>query len=366
MPPDPASEARFSPDYATARERFLTAAEGRAARVASHPIEARGPKGEELAVDTAYLGPEAPERLLAVSSGVHGVEGYAGSALQLQLLEAQLDGLSLPADTGLLLVHAVNPHGFAWRRRVNERNVDLNRNFLSHPDDHVANPSYEGLFDAINPTRLDEETDQRSREKLLGFAGEHGFGELQRVLTCGQYVHARGMQFGGHDAEASNAILRRIAAEDTRGAGRIAWVDVHTGLGPYGIPEMITECPTDHPAYRLGKAWYGDSAKSTQAGVSVSAKLSGVMETGLEESLPGDCELVAYTAEFGTYDGLRVFWAMRADNWLAAHGEEDTEKGQEIKRELVEVFRPDDPEWRAKVLVEGARVVEQTRRGLLS
>ena len=366
MSPSPNAQARFSPDYRTARERFLAAAEARGSRIASHPIEARGPAGEELAVDTAYLGPEAPERLLAVSSGVHGVEGYAGSALQLQLLEAQLDGLSLPADTGLLLVHAVNPHGFAHRRRVNESNVDLNRNFLSHPEDHVANPAYDGLFDAINPTQMDVETDQHSRERLLGFAGDHGFGELQRVLTCGQYVHAEGMQFGGRGAEASNAILRRIAAEDTRGARRVAWVDVHTGLGPYGVPEMITECPPEHPAYRAGRAWYGDAAKSTQAGESVSAPLNGVMERGLEESLPEECKLVAFTAEFGTYDGLRVFWAMRADNWLAIHGEAETAQGREIKQELVEVFRPDDAAWREKVLSEGARVMEETRRGLLS
>jgi hypothetical protein len=133
--------SHFSQGYREARDRFLRAAEARGARLQGRPIAARGARGEELSVDTAYLGPDQPQRLLAISSGIHGVEGFAGSAIQHQLLAEQWDGLDLPGDTGLLLVHAVNPYGFAELRRVNENNVDLNRNFLGHPDEHAANPS---------------------------------------------------------------------------------------------------------------------------------------------------------------------------------------------------------------------------------
>ncbi len=35
-------------------------------------------------------------------------------------------------NTGALLIHALNPYGFAWTRRVTEDNVDLNRNFVDH------------------------------------------------------------------------------------------------------------------------------------------------------------------------------------------------------------------------------------------
>ena len=84
--------AHFPADYAAARRRFLAAAEARGARIDTRPIPARGPRGEELALDVAYIGPAFPERLLVVSSGIHGVEGFAGSAIQHQLLRARRTG----------------------------------------------------------------------------------------------------------------------------------------------------------------------------------------------------------------------------------------------------------------------------------
>ncbi len=353
----------FSPDYATARRRFLEGAERRGFTLSAEPVRARGPNDGELAVDVAYLGPESPRRVVALSSGVHGVEGFAGSAVQLRLLGEQLDGLSVPADTGLLLVHAINPFGFAWQRRVNEHNVDLNRNFVTHPEGHVANPDYDALFDAINPERLDPESDDAARARLLGFASEHGMPRLQSVLTSGQYVHPQGVQFGGQAAEDSNRALRAVAARETRGAVELAWLDVHTGLGPYGVAELITECPPDHPAYARGRDWYGESVQSTADGGSVSAALNGVMEIGLEESLPAGTELTAFAAEFGTFDPVRVFWAMRADNWLWSRGDADSDQGRSIRAELLEVFRPDDPAWQRDVLDRAATLVEQTLRG---
>jgi hypothetical protein len=352
-------------DYAQARHAFLRAAERRLAVRTSYPIAARGEAGEELAVDTAYLGPAAPERLIVVSSGIHGIEGFAGSAIQRQLLEAQLDGFALPRDTGLLVVHALNPYGFAWRRRVNESNVDLNRNFLRHPEEHVANPGYDALHDAINPERLDPESEAESRRRLLAYAEQHGFRRLQEVLACGQYAHPRGVQYGGQREEASNRLLRAIAREESRGARSVAWVDLHTGLGPFGEVEPISESPAEAPAFLRLRAWLGDAAKSTAAGDSVSPALRGVMEWALAQELGPDCELTAFAAEFGTYAPDRVFWAMRADNWLHHHGDLDAPQGRAIRAELLEVFRPSDPTWHARVLDGAARVLERTRAGLV-
>ena len=49
------------------------------------------------------------------------------------------------------MVHAINPHGFAWSRRVTEDNVDLNRNFVDHAQPYPSNPGYEELRAAICP-----------------------------------------------------------------------------------------------------------------------------------------------------------------------------------------------------------------------
>ena len=361
---DPRPDAHFPKTYRLARHGFLQAAEARGAQCRAYPVAARGAEDEELALDAAYLGPDAPASLLVVSSGVHGVEGFAGSAVQHQLLREQLDGLELPGSTGLLLVHAVNPYGFSALRRVNETNVDLNRNFLEHPAGHVPNPGYDALQGAINPQSLDPASEEESRRQLLAYAQEHGVRRLQEVLTCGQYVHPSGVQFGGEQEEASNRRLREIIRKETRGAGRIAWIDVHTGLGPYGVPEMITESPRDDPEYQRGRVWYGDLARSTVGGESASAALNGVIEQGIHAELPGDCEITAFAAEFGTYEPTRVFWAMRADNWLHGHGDPDSEAGRGIKAEILEVFRPADPAWQASILSRGAALLDQAKRGL--
>src|SRR3954469_7444429 len=122
----------YPPDYAAARARLRAEASARGWALESHAIEARGPEGEELTVDIALQGGTAGKTTsaLVVSSGLHGVEGFFGSAVQSAWLEGRAGRLAgaatrLPA---LVFMHAINPYGFAWRRRWNENNVDLNRN----------------------------------------------------------------------------------------------------------------------------------------------------------------------------------------------------------------------------------------------
>ncbi len=354
----------FSTDYANARRAFLAAAEARRFAVESFPIRERGPAGEELAIDAAYRGPQSIQRLLLVSSGVHGVEGYAGSAIQHQLLTEQLDGLRLPDDCGVLLIHAVNPYGFAHTRRVNESNVDLNRNFLRHPEEHAHNPGYDALHDVINHLHYDEEVEMQTRQRLFAVAQERGIPYVQFVLSSGQYKHPCGVQFGGTREEESNQHVRTILRRHHRGARSVAWLDLHTGLGIYGDYELVAQLHTDDPAYHLGRQWFGDKVRSTLEGESASPRLFGDMLDGAATEFESDATVVGMAPEFGTYDIMRVFQAMRADNWLHHHGDLDSEKGQGIKADLLEVFRPADATWQAAVLAGGARVIEQAARGL--
>src|SRR5437867_2125196 len=138
----------FSPDYFTAAERFSTTALKSGARLQILPLHAKGPTGQELGIEIAWLGAQTPRRVLLHSSGLHGVEGFAGSAIQLQLLD---DVPALPADTALVIVHILNPHGMAWLRRVNENNVDLNRNFRDNGSFDGVPAAYGQLDSFLNP-----------------------------------------------------------------------------------------------------------------------------------------------------------------------------------------------------------------------
>lgn len=55
--------------------------------------------GAALTIDVALIGPANPVSVLIHSCGVHGIEGYAGSAIQLQLLEKMVKEVLLVLDT---------------------------------------------------------------------------------------------------------------------------------------------------------------------------------------------------------------------------------------------------------------------------
>lgn len=79
----------FADDYFTARRQFLDRVHGAEWSVASHPIAATGPAGEPLFIDVAVRtgSGAAKDRTLIVSSGLHGVEGFLGSAVQCAALD---------------------------------------------------------------------------------------------------------------------------------------------------------------------------------------------------------------------------------------------------------------------------------------
>ena len=76
-------DSLFSIDYATARDRFLGAARASGATLHELALQARGPAGEALSIDIARLGERGARRVLLHTSGIHGVEAFAGSAIQL-------------------------------------------------------------------------------------------------------------------------------------------------------------------------------------------------------------------------------------------------------------------------------------------
>jgi hypothetical protein len=327
-------------DFTEARGRFLDAAGAAGARLTTHDHPARGPAGEALATDVAALGrPDAPARLLVIS-GTHGVEGFAGSACQELLLR---DRAPVPDDLAVVVVHAINPYGFAWVRRVNEDNVDLNRNcvdFTTPPE----NPGYDELAAALVPARWDDATLAAANAALLDYAATHGFDGLQTAVSAGQYRHPTGIFYGGAKPVWSQRTLAAVAREHLAGAERVAILDLHTGLGDYGASELIAGHPRDGGERRLA-AWYGEGGYAIPAtGDSVSADVQGDVLDALDAWLP-DAEVTGVAIEWGTVDIVAVSNALRADAWLHAHGDPRGAAAGPIKQQLRDAFAPADPDW---------------------
>src|ERR1700759_3864425 len=110
------SESYFPADYRAARRAFVAACEARGLDAISRvPPGVKGPDGKPLFMDAVAMGLRDATKALLLISGTHGVEGYFGSGVQTGLLR---EGVAPPPGARLVMIHALNPYGFAWNRRV--------------------------------------------------------------------------------------------------------------------------------------------------------------------------------------------------------------------------------------------------------
>ena len=345
----------FSGSYGVAQERFRQAARAAAAPLERHVLPGHGPDGCELAIDVALVGARNPRRAVVVSSGLHGVEGFFGSAVQLAWLRRLREGASsIPGGTLVVLLHAVNPFGFAWRRRANEDNVDLNRNFLDVGETYGGVPEhYDGVHGLLNPATPPPRLDT-FRLRAAWAVRRHGLSVLQNAVATGQYEHPGGLFFGGREAAASTRFIRERFWDWTRDAEEVVHLDLHTGLGAYADYRLLIEPPHVHD---LG--WYRsrfDPQRVAAVGGDTPYAARGVMGAWLARQAVSRGYRFA-CLEFGTYAPLRVLAALRAENRAHHHSAPGAAAYERAKRKLVECFCPASALWRRKALGRALEVV---------
>jgi Protein of unknown function (DUF2817) len=335
----------FSPDYDTARARFLEAAKASGATITRklHPT-AKGPNGIDLSMDMAVLGPVDATSALFMISGTHGPEGYCGSGVQTGMLTEGL-AAQLAQRHHVVLIHAHNPYGFAWDTRFNEDNIDLNRNYLPSFDAPLpSSDAYDAIADAAAPSQRDEASQLAAETRLLGFANEHGFEALQAALTAGQYNHPKGVYYGGSAPSWSNRTMRELFTAGLDGIERFACIDMHTGLGPFGVGEIICVASPGSVEYDRAVAAFGDDVCSTKDGSSVSADLQGTLDQALLE-MAGSRWNAIIALEYGTVDPMSVFRATQASSWLHVYGDREGPEAGPIRQASRDAFYPQGPQW---------------------
>ena len=150
---------------------------------------------------------------------------------------------------------------------------------------------------------------------------QHGPAAYQAAVTRGQYQFEDGLFFGGKAPTWSNFSVARGPAHAVQAARRLAWIDLHTGLGPNGLGERIFSCRDDKAAYARANAWWGTPAApvtSIYDGSSTSAFLTGLMWNAIYEECPR-AEYTGIALEYGTVPMMEVVGALRADHWLHKH-----------------------------------------------
>lgn len=356
-------------DFGAQRQQFLHAAQQAGATVTSYAHPLKGPGGEALATDVAWLGDPAASRVLVAISGTHGVEGYYGSTCQTLWLR-ELAARILPADVAVMMVHLINPWGTAWVRRVNEDNVDLNRNYVDFGAPLPVNSRYESLHDIYACRDIDGAQRKQADARLASEVEALGWAGVQAIVGAGQYRHADGLFYGGQAPTWSNRTLHEIAQCFLKKARVAISFDLHTGAGAFGHPMLMAIAQAAYPALadaqRLYGPWLYTLLTHADAAISetgVVARATGYASQALLDALP-ETHLMQLVIECGTYPEAPMHTALRDDHWLHLYGDPRDARGRAISRALFESFLPADADWRELVWMRTRQIWERALAAL--
>jgi hypothetical protein len=355
----------FPGDYRQSQARFIESATAAGGKLSSYANPNKGPYGEDLATDVAWFGRDDARNVLVLVCSTHGVEGFCGAGAQLDWIKTGCAGLD-NSDQAVLLVHAINPHGYAWLRRTTEEGVDLNRNCILFENGLPENRDYDTLADAFLPKARDQATLDAAQATLDTFRAEKGNLAFNMARSSGQYSHPEGFFYGGSGPTWSLSIIGRICA-DFRLAERdgVAIIDYHTGLGSYGHGEPICGHKPGTSGQARCRSWYGPSLGEPLLGKSSSVPIAGLTQYAWARGV-GDEKLTFVALEFGTYEPESGAIALRDDHWLHAYGAVDwpSEETQAIKTTLRNFYHPAHDDWKELVLMRSRQVIAQALRGL--
>ncbi|TDL30835.1 DUF2817 domain-containing protein [Jeotgalibacillus sp. S-D1] len=323
-------------------------------------------KEEDNTIDMIYAeGTVTNERVLFMTTGEHGIEGFAGAAM-LNVFTTELADLLDEKRTGICLIHALNPWGMRNFRRVTENNVDLNRNYLLKPSSvpEDINKEYEKLLKLFLPdgkikSLLTEESEIRNHMSR-GVVSE-GYNGLMEAKGMGQFEFPQGVYFGGKEKEQSAHFLTSIQRKLLSTFDRVIHMDWHTGLGPTNEVTMVMS-ENDGRSEKELKKEYGLKNVQIYSPEKVKGDSTNHFYEVKKLEFP-ETRLFSALFEFGTYGTsmsatIREFLTMTLENRLYFEGAEQEADRQKILSEFQEMFYPDDHDWRFAVLTEGRKAIK--------
>jgi len=355
-----ASRARFIQDFERLRSKWTDS------RVESYPLKI----DPALSIDYAWAVPRKKEHLVILTTGLHGIEGYVGSVMLKIFMDEFAPRLNAE-NTGLLLVHAINPWGMKNRRRYNENNVDLNRNFLwDEIFDPKINPDYEPLTSLLNPTRPIKNlfaSDVAFIFRLIGCLLRLGIPRIRVGMLSGQYRHPRGVQFGGQSTQESAQLMQCLFQQALDEYEQVIHLDMHTGYGlryQMCIVNSTREQASNPELMRRFNYPLIVSANPTQF-----YTVTGDITENFYQLRDGKFQskkLYSTCFEFGTFGytlpaQIRSMRATILENRLFQYGAKSDALRNAIKREYQELFFPAEKKWREEAMAD----FRQAMQGIL-
>lgn len=354
-PSDP--QSYFREDYFTARQQFLALAGEFGGTVTSHAIAAGGPAGEPLFIDVAELPGrgEAAGRTVVVSSGLHGVEGFLGSVVQCGAVK-QVVSAARKSFPRLVLIHALNPYGFAWIRRCNEANVDLNRNFPSLGNAYRGSPADYGVLDRLLNKRAPPSRWEPFQLLAAVAILRYGLPRLKRAIATGQYDYPQGLFYGGNGPCETTRFVQAQFATWLGTSQEILHLDLHTGLGDWGNYQLLADLPPSPEWTQRIRLAFSREVLCGQHSPAVAYSARGSISEWCQTEAAGR-NYQYLCVEFGTYPPTKVLAALRAENRAQHWDRPGSTTYRWAKGLLKEAFCPESPLWRSRAAAQGMELI---------
>jgi len=322
---------------------------------------------KDLSVDILYL-PAIKDslRLLLLSSGVHGSEGFTGSAVQ-QLFMKEFVRDSFLENTAVLLIHAVNPYGYKYNRRVSENNVDMNRNCsLDGKLYQSLNESYAQISPFINPTTpldLTAFSNQFFFIKAVNEIRKSSMGVLRQAILQGQYQQEKGLYFGGFKLEPQVVELIPLVRDICKPYANILGLDLHTGYGKRGQLHLFPNPVDTATQYRMEKIFAGHTIDwgSGDDFYTITGDFIGMLAKINKEKI-----FTPMTMEFGTMDSqttlgsLKSIQIMIAENQGIQYGYKNETDKNEIAFLIKEMYFPSSKSWQSHSIEQSREVFKNS------
>lgn len=351
------SEA-FLSDYDSVRAHLDELMGGLGAEAYSYAVDER----QDLYIDTYYLpSRSAQTNLVVLTTGVHGMEGYIGSAM-LDVFFGEIYGTLDPETTGVLVVANVNPYGMKNYRRYNENNVDLNRNFIMDWSTHDlnSNQEYPKVDTFLGPTGKIGNALWHEVGFWLSLAKTaitDGADTISDALLTGQYAYPQGVYYGGTQDQVSTVYLKDVFSQCLDSSyENLVHIDIHSGYGPRynmvifnSVYETMNEAESkaafqyDYVIAHDSESFYATTGDTTDFFYRLADQKqtdTALFSTCFEFGTIGDSFLESILSLKYTVDENRNHW-YPTDNATSA---------EVVRQNYMELFYPTETKWREKTI----------------
>ena len=338
---------KYALNYENARERFIESATKHHMTLENHLID------ENVGIDIAYRKQKGNEKLFVVSTGLHGIEGYVGNAL----VDVFFNEFFEKCNCDVYVIHGINPIGMMNYQRVNESNVDLNRNFIEDiSENSYKNQSYEELDKLLNPSAFKSMSNFNLNFyfELIKSILVKKPAALKEAVLKGQYNNKAGIFFGGYEHENSTKILIDLYKDlFNQNYKTHVHLDIHTGYGPRYQMSVVNSAQENRTVKELKDAF--DYPLIVGLNKDEFYEINGDMIEylyGLKNKLNPECNFYGAFLEFGTlgdgiFNEIKSLKTMVLENLVQRKDISGTPKSK-VEQMMKDLYMPNEEKWKEK------------------